>query len=223
MNWRDFFLVDPYSGAKIVEHDLQGWGSDDPMFEQVLAAVRPTTIIEVGSWKGRSAANMMAICKRLGLDARLLCIDTWLGSHENYARHDGDNRWLHEALRLEAGYPRLHELFLSNMMHLGLTERVTPLPLPATIAARVVAEKNIVADVIYIDGSHDYEDCKADLANYWPLLRQGGILFGDDYQAWPGVTRAVDEFCDAHFLHRSVVRRSGKFAFGKDRGVEGIA
>jgi hypothetical protein len=147
---------------------------------------------------------MMAICKRLGLDARLLCIDTWLGSHENYARHDGDNRWLHEALRLEAGYPRLHELFLSNMMHLGLTERVTPLPLPATIAARVVAEKNIVADVIYIVGSHDYEDCKADLANYWPLLRQGGILFGDDYQAWPGVTRAVDEFCDAHFLHRSI-------------------
>ena len=114
MNWRDFFLADPYSGAKIVEHDLQGWGSDDPMFEQVLAAVRPTTIIEVGSWKGRSAANMMAICKRLGLDARLLCIDTWLGSHENYARHDGDNRWLHEALRLHAGYPRLHELFLSN-------------------------------------------------------------------------------------------------------------
>jgi hypothetical protein len=166
---------------------------------------------------------MMAICKRLGLDARLLCIDTWLGSHENYARHDGDNRWLHEALRLHAGYPRLHELFLSNMVHLELTERVTPLPLPATIAARVVAEKNIVADVIYIDGSHDYEDCKADLANYWPLLRQGGILFGDDYQAWPGVTRAVDEFCDAHFLHRSVVRRSGKFAFGKDRGVEGIA
>jgi len=222
MNWRDFFLVNPYQGAKVVDHDLQGWGSDDPMFEQVIEAVRPTTIIEVGSWKGRSAANIMAICKHLELDATLLCIDTWLGSLENYARHDADNKWLHEALRLEAGYPRLHQLFVSNMKHLGLEDRVIPLPLPASIAARVVAEKKILADVIYIDGSHDYEDCRSDLRNYWPLLRDGGILFGDDYAAWPGVTRAVEEFCDEFRLHDVSVKRAGKFAIGKGRGVQGI-
>ena len=222
ISWRDFFLVDPYAGAKAVEDDLQGWGSDDPMFEQVIAKILPRTIIEVGSWKGRSAVNIVNTCLRYGVHPSLVCVDTWLGRLENYSRHDGENKWLHEALRLDAGYPRLHELFMSNMIRNKVSKFVTPLPLPATIAARVLAEKNVQADVIYIDGSHDYEDCKADLANYWPLLRQGGILFGDDYEAWPGVTRAVDEFCDAHFLHRSAVRRSGKFAFGKDRDVEGI-
>ena len=83
MNWRDFFLVDPYSGAKIVEHDLQGWGSDDAMFEQVIAKVLPKTIIEVGSWKGRSAVNIVNTCLRHGLSPSLVCVDTWLGSIEN--------------------------------------------------------------------------------------------------------------------------------------------
>ena len=30
---------------------------------------------------------------------------------------------------------------------------------------------------------------------YWPLLKPGGIFFGDDYSAsWPGTVRAVNRF-----------------------------
>ena len=89
-------------------------------------------------------------------------------------------------------------------------------------AARVLAEKNVQADAIYIDGSHDYHDCATDLRDYWPLVRHGGVLFGDDYQAWPGVTRAVDEFVAQHRLEGCAVRRSGKFALGKGCTLEGI-
>lgn len=223
ISWRDFFLVDPFKSARLIELDLQGWGSDDPIFDQVLTKMRPSTIIEVGSWKGRSAVNMANICSHLGVSAKIICIDTWLGSLENYSRHDGDNKWLHEALRLERGYPKLHELFISNVVQSGAANAIIPLPLPSSIAARVIAEKNILADVIYVDGSHDYHDCAADLRDYWPLLRDGGVLFGDDYEAWPGVTRAVDEFVAQHNLARFAVRRSGKFALGKNVTLEGIS
>jgi hypothetical protein len=54
-------------------------------------------------------------------------------------------------------------------------------------------KNNVIADLIYIDGSHEYEDVISDIDSYLPLVRKGGIFFGDDYYGWPGVAKAVDE------------------------------
>lgn len=49
---------------------------------------------------------------------------------------------------------------------------------------------------VYIDGLHDYESVKNDIADWWPKVSPGGILAGHDYQAdcLPAVVIAVDEF-----------------------------
>lgn len=56
-------------------------------------------------------------------------------------------------------------------------------------------------DWVYIDGNHLYEFVKADLANFAPKVKPGGLLCGDDYgiAGWwqNGVQRAVDEFVQA--------------------------
>ena len=51
-------------------------------------------------------------------------------------------------------------------------------------------------DFVYIDGLHDYESVKADIAGWWPKVRAGGVLAGHDFNKndWPGVVRAVEEF-----------------------------
>lgn len=36
-------------------------------------------------------------------------------------------------------------------------------------------------DLIYIDGSHNYEDVKLDLLAAWVCLKRGGLLLTDDY------------------------------------------
>jgi len=36
-------------------------------------------------------------------------------------------------------------------------------------------------DLIYIDGNHTYDYVLADLKNYWPKLKSGGVLCGDDF------------------------------------------
>jgi len=48
---------------------------------------------------------------------------------------------------------------------------------------------------VYIDGSHDYDDVKKDIAGWWPVVVPGGILAGHDYtdEAF-GVKQAVNEF-----------------------------
>lgn len=63
--------------------------------------------------------------------------------------------------------------------------------------------------LVYVDANHTYEHCKADIINYWPKVRVGGVMAGHDYRLQKeapnlGVIKAVDElfgkpdkvFCD---------------------------
>ncbi len=53
------------------------------------------------------------------------------------------------------------------------------------------------AGFVYLDGAHTYEAVKADLAAWWPVLADHGILAGHDWTDQPvheGVKRAVSEF-----------------------------
>lgn len=60
-------------------------------------------------------------------------------------------------------------------------------------------------DWVYIDGDHTYEAVRKDLEFYYPLVKKGGFLCGDDY-GWNctvdaprgGPKPAVDEFVKLH-------------------------
>jgi hypothetical protein len=58
-------------------------------------------------------------------------------------------------------------------------------------------------DFVYIDGNHSYDAVKDDLIKWYPKLKKGGLIAGDDYSKFSeeklfnysfGVKRAVDEF-----------------------------
>jgi predicted O-methyltransferase YrrM len=56
-------------------------------------------------------------------------------------------------------------------------------------------------DFVWLDGDHEYPDVKADLEAYRPLLAPGGLLAGHDFDpSFPGVPRAVREFCPGYAL-----------------------
>lgn len=51
-------------------------------------------------------------------------------------------------------------------------------------------------DLVFLDGSHDYEDVKWELENYCNLVNPGGILAGHDWDIFEGVNKAVNEFAN---------------------------
>jgi predicted O-methyltransferase YrrM len=54
--------------------------------------------------------------------------------------------------------------------------------------------QNEYFDIVYIDGAHDYESVKNDINSWFPKIKKGGIICGDDYiSGWPGVIQAVTE------------------------------
>jgi cephalosporin hydroxylase len=177
---------DIYADFQPLEIDLQGWTSDSPIFDFVIQNFKPQRIIEVGSWKGRSAINMAKICKRLGLNTEILCIDTWLGSVEHWT-HEDENLPIS---KFKNGKPTIYDQFISNVIHTETTEYITPFPIDSINGALVLKKYGIQADFIYIDAGHEYDSVKNDLTNYSKLVKQGGILVGDDW-FHPPIKQAV--------------------------------
>lgn len=187
-------LEDPYSGF-VAQNDSDFWGwNDSPLFDSLILELRPSLVIEVGSWLGMSTFRMSGAMKRAGIVGSLIAIDTWLGSEEHWSTPEG-----RAALKLRSGYPSFYEHFLSNMKRGGVDDVVLPLPLPSLVASRYLSARNVRANLIYIDGSHNEKDVLDDLEAYWQLLAPGGVIFGDDYQ-WDSVARAVKTFALSHKL-----------------------
>ncbi len=58
-------------------------------------------------------------------------------------------------------------------------------------------------DLVYVDGSHEYEAVKADSETAFELVAKGGCILWDDFiPSWPGVTKALRESSRAMRLQR---------------------
>ena len=174
-----------------VESDLQGWNSDHHIFDDLVRDVQPKNVIEVGSWKGASALHLAKATESLGSD--IYCVDTWLGGFDHaISKLPQDDRKLDQF-----GSPRLYEQFLRNFLGTEYAKRIYPIRNSSANGARILRHHGVSADLIYIDGSHEYEDVYADLLAYVPLLTEEGVMFGDDFRS-AGVFAAVIRFAHEH-------------------------
>ncbi len=123
-------------------------------------------IIELGSWLGLSARHMMDIAP----NARIICVDHWLGSAEHHRTSRKDIAVL---------LPLLHERFLKRMWE--YRERMTPMRTDIQGALTELADLGFKPQMIYIDGSHDPDSVQNDIETCHKLF-PGARLMGDD---WP--------------------------------------
>jgi predicted O-methyltransferase YrrM len=168
--------------------DMQGWASQSPLFAQVIDKTKPREIVEVGTWKGASAIHMAKLARAHHPDAAVLCIDTWLGSMQMWDFDD-----VRRDLDREHGFPRVYHHFLANVVTSGLKDHVFGLPLSSLTAAELLVKRGVQADLIYVDAGHAEREVFMDIDAYWPVLRAGGTMIGDDF-SWPEVQRAVHRF-----------------------------
>ena len=173
--------------------DFQGWASDNPFLERAITEVQPRLVVEIGVWKGGSVITLANAIRLAGLDSAVIAIDTWAGSSEHWL----NTAWF-SSLGIRDGQPTLYKTFASNIRARGLNDYVVPLPVDSLNGAAIVKAHGLPIDVLHLDGGHDFESVSADLRVWWPLLRPGGVLIGDDYhpngELWPDVQRAFHGF-----------------------------
>jgi UDP-2,3-diacylglucosamine pyrophosphatase LpxH len=129
------------------------------------------TIVEIGSYRGRSTVVLA-----LGAQPRkgkVYAIDTFEGvkGDTHISGHDRDI----------LGYA------LANN---GVTDSVEIITAKSLAAAKKWSKS---IDLLFLDGSHEYEDVLADL-NAWSPHVAGLIACHDHNENWPGVPQAVSEF-----------------------------
>lgn len=183
---------DVYAGfVPMFPEDRQGWNSQHPVFDQIIRAIRPGIVVDVGVWKGASTIYLAELMKSTGIAGTVIAVDTFLGSVEHWDRNSG----FAALIPRRFGMPLLYDQFLSNVVRCGAQDRVVPLPQTSTTASLLLRRVGVQAGLIHIDASHEYEDVLRDARAYWDILLPGGFLVGDDYdQYWPGVVQAANQF-----------------------------
>jgi predicted O-methyltransferase YrrM len=172
-------------------------------------------VLEIGSWCGASALTWGEAMELYTAGGRLTCIDPWRPYTDLAANPDELNRLMNDQLVTD----RAFEVFTANMAFLP---RSVPLDVRRGTSRKILPGLPANSfDLIYIDGDHVYDAVADDIGRSVPLLRDGGILCGDDLELqahdcapaqfdqassverlWddrlgdffhPGVTRAVSE------------------------------
>jgi hypothetical protein len=138
-------------------------------------------ILEVGSWLG-STAMAMADASTM---ARVHCVDTWEGSPTDMTGE------MAELAHKEDGEDAVYQEFLRRI---GERKDKTIFPWKGT------SEENAKKhwdqfDIIFIDAEHTYEALKAQILEWWPHLKDDGVMCGHDFsvQGYDGVGQAVHE------------------------------
>lgn len=156
---------------------IEGWTYPEELWALHEAARNfpgrePLNVVEIGSWKGRSTVALaLGLCGRG--NGRVYAIDPHTGSREHidaYGRVDTFSD------------------FLQNIDKAGLADVVEPIR-TTSHEASVRFERNSV-NVLFIDGSHEYQDVLTDIEDWAPILADTAVVAFND-PLYPGVYRAL--------------------------------
>lgn len=182
------------------------WSLDTAVLTEILSKYADqefVSVIEVGTHMGTTAMRMANILKE-NPRSFVLCIDTWTSGSDDYLLRPESIK--HNIL---PGNDCIHfSIFMANVIKHSLEKTIIPFRMPSVHAGRILFFHGIQVDVVYVDASHEYVDVKHDLEIYYRIVKNGGVIFGDDYQI-RGVKRAVDEFFTE--LNLPIVFRKGVF------------
>lgn len=161
--------------------NIHGWMDYEPLYTQMVdVAPNPAHFVEIGSWKGRSAAFMCVEIANSGKSIRFDCVDTWQGSDVHQAGGAFEDP--------DCTSGNLLHKFYDNMR--PAKGMFNALVMTSTDAAILYANKSL--DFVFIDADHEYPSVIQDISAWLPKIKTGGYLAGHDYFYGP-VRLAVDE------------------------------
>jgi predicted O-methyltransferase YrrM len=150
--------------------------------------------VEVGTWKGMSAAYMAVEIINSNKDIKFDCIDIW-----DYLETQSD---IPENL-----FGNLYDIFLENIA--PVKHMITPIRELSWDGAKHYEDKSL--DFVFIDAAHDYESVKKDINAWFSKVKDGGTIAGHDYAWCEDVRKAVHEF----FGDKKIQTLEGCWIFNK--------
>lgn len=133
-----------------------------------------TSVLEIGVAYGGHAQNILEKCPNV----------QYIGVDPYQARYDTNDYLDLDVHRIMGGRDIQHSM---DMMHDRVLLRLSPYEDRCKImrqhsweAAPYIEDGSL--DCVFIDGDHREEAVKRDLELYWPKVKKGGVMAGDDLQ-----------------------------------------
>jgi predicted O-methyltransferase YrrM len=141
--------------------------------------------VEVGTWKGMSAAYMAVEIINSKKYIKFDCIDTWdfVPSQAEIPPHM---------------FEGLYALFLKNIE--PVRHQINPIKSISWAGATLYEDNSL--DFVFIDAAHDYDSVRKDISAWFPKIKNEGVIAGHDYDC-PDVRKAVTEFFQGYQVHES--------------------
>lgn len=159
-------------------------GQERVLYDAASLLKKGSTIVEIGSFKGKSAA-----CFGLGRvdsSVKIYAIDTFAGNSKDFVRG------------IQFKNKQFKTDFEQNINRLKL-KNVIPVQGYSNIVGKTWRKK---IDLLFIDGSHLYEDVKSDFELFFPLVKPGGmVLFHDVDPVFPGVYKVWHQMAKKELSH----------------------
>jgi len=137
----------------------------------------PIRVLEIGSWAGQSAILWAGEIVRSGRQGQVFCVDPWMPFMKE--EHLGGNAAvsiMDQAARRDKIFP----LFWHNVKSSGLSDVILPLRGKSQDILPALAPGSF--DLIFVDGSHSFTDFMTDLMLAAPLVKESGVICGDDLE-----------------------------------------
>jgi predicted O-methyltransferase YrrM len=162
--------------AKRSADSAEGWllDAEGPLlYSLALNCVGKGAIVEIGSWKGKSTIYLGKGSKA-GNTVTIYAVDPHTGGYE------------HKLF----GEVATFEEFNSNIINAGIADIVTPIVKTSEEAASNFTRP---CELVFIDGSHEYQFVRTDFELWFPKLVDGGIMAFHDTLGWEGPRKVVTE------------------------------
>ncbi len=195
-----------FSPRRYRPHGVGNWSGHIPFACDLVASLRPSVFVELGTHLGES---YFAFCQSMvesGTTAKAYAVDTWEGDV-----HTG--RYGDDVFGEVDGYNR--ELY-SNFSQL---KRMT-----FDEAVRDFEDESI--DLLHIDGLHTYDAVRHDFDTWWPKVKPGGmVLLHDssvrqgDFGVWMLLDEVRQSLPTAEFFHSNGLGIIQKPGGGRRDGV----
>jgi len=151
-----------------------------------LAGAQPLNILEVGSWAGGLAITWALALRAFHKPAgKVVCVDPWRPYLDLKALSPTP---IYSVMSDAAASGEIYELFQHNLRSAAVDDIVMPFRGDSDSTLPLLADDAF--DIVFIDGAHDYGSVAKDLRNTARLVREGGILCGDDLEAQYGCVDA---------------------------------
>lgn len=137
------------------------WSGHRNFVYDFVGAFEPNSIVELGSHYGCSAFTFAQAVKDFGLDTNMYFVDTWQG--DDFTKKYGND---------------VYTIFSETVNKFYNNQNINMLRMTFNEAVEQFEDKSI--DVLHIDGSHHYDDVKGDFENWFPKVKDDGIIMLHD-------------------------------------------